>query len=270
MEYILALPEWDGEERIERFAMRVQTDFKGWPQYFHLWFRGMVSQGFYNQGLKLKDKDVVSVLIDLEDSSKIEFWVNGVPVGVLYDTLPQNTPLFFTFNAVNDSYLSANFGQNAFKYSVPTDYYPGFGVLKNPPPARGTLLTTYCKDFEQWGEYADGRFGTYDAKIKDNAPECGWRPPTPPTGTILGYKCIGFDRYAIVADGAGGSTDQLVGINHKDCGYTPPPPPEMTTAYFDKAFAGRPPKDSIQPFALYRMSFVVGMYITSFVGLLRA
>ena len=44
MEYISALPEWDGEERIERFAMRVQTDFKGWAQYFHLWFLGMVSQ----------------------------------------------------------------------------------------------------------------------------------------------------------------------------------------------------------------------------------
>ena len=196
------------------------------------------SQGFYNQGLKLKDKDVVSVLIDLQDNSKIEFWVNGVPIGVLYDNLPQLTPLFFTFNAVNDSYLSANFGQNAFKYPVPTDHYPGFGVLKNPPPARGTLLTTYCKEFEQWGEYADGRFGTYDAKIKDNARECGWTDPTPPTGTILGYTCVGYDRYATVADGAGGSTSQLIGINHKDCGYVPPPPPEMTTAFFDKAFAG--------------------------------
>lgn len=195
------------------------------------------SQSFYTQGLKIKDKDVISVLIDLQDNSKIEFYLNGSPLGVLYSNLPQYTPLYFTFNASVDSYLSANFGQSVFKYPVPTDYYPGFGVLKNPPAARDTLITIFCDGFNQMGEYSDGKFGTYIKTIKVDSPDCGWQPPTPPTGTILGYICTGFDRYVKIADGDGGFTTELVGINHVDCGYVPPPPPEMTTAYFDKAFA---------------------------------
>lgn len=196
------------------------------------------TQEFYNQGLKIKNQDVISVMLNLQDASKIEFLLNGSPLGVLYSNLPQFDPLYFTFNALTDSYISANFGQNVFKYPVPVGYYPGFGVLNNPPAARGTLLTTFCYEFNQRGEFADGKFGTYIADVKVNAPECGYLPPVPAAGTSLGISCTGFDKYFKIADGAGGFTLELVGINHRDCGYTPPPLPPMTTGFFDKAFAG--------------------------------
>lgn len=44
MEYLSALPEWDGDDHIEKFAARIQTDNRDWAKNFHQWFLGMVAQ----------------------------------------------------------------------------------------------------------------------------------------------------------------------------------------------------------------------------------
>lgn len=44
------------------------------------------------------------------------------------------------------------------------------------PPA-GTLLGTYCIDTQEWGQYADGNCGIYDAMISDCSANCGCQPP---------------------------------------------------------------------------------------------
>ncbi len=44
MEYLSALPEWDGDDHIEKFATRIQTDNRDWAKNFHQWFIGMVAQ----------------------------------------------------------------------------------------------------------------------------------------------------------------------------------------------------------------------------------
>ena len=44
MEYLSALPEWDGDNHIEKFASRIQTDNRDWAKNFHQWFLGMVAQ----------------------------------------------------------------------------------------------------------------------------------------------------------------------------------------------------------------------------------
>jgi len=57
-----------------------------------------------------------------------------------------------------------------------------------PPtyPARGTLLNTICKGYDEYGKYADGNGGSYDELIQTNSLNCGYIPPveiqTPSTG----------------------------------------------------------------------------------------
>lgn len=43
-EYLEALPQWDGKDRIAALARRVPTDTKDWERNFHIWLRSMVAQ----------------------------------------------------------------------------------------------------------------------------------------------------------------------------------------------------------------------------------
>jgi hypothetical protein len=47
-------------------------------------------------------------------------------------------------------------------------------------PAKGTLLSTLCKGFDQYGKYADGSGGSYESLITPNSSNCGYTPPPPP------------------------------------------------------------------------------------------
>ena len=47
-------------------------------------------------------------------------------------------------------------------------------------PARGTLLNTFCKGYDQYGNYADGSGGSYEQLIETNSTICGYTPPSPP------------------------------------------------------------------------------------------
>jgi hypothetical protein len=47
-------------------------------------------------------------------------------------------------------------------------------------PAKGVLLSTLCKGFDQYGKYADGSGGSYESLITLNSSNCGYTPPPPP------------------------------------------------------------------------------------------
>ena len=47
-------------------------------------------------------------------------------------------------------------------------------------PAKGTLISTLCKGYDQYGKYADGSGGSYESLIASNSPSCGYTPPPPP------------------------------------------------------------------------------------------
>jgi hypothetical protein len=47
-------------------------------------------------------------------------------------------------------------------------------------PAKGTLLSTLCKGYDQYGKYADGSGGSYESLIELNSSNCGYTPPPPP------------------------------------------------------------------------------------------
>ena len=66
-----------------------------------------------------------------------------------------------------------------------------------PCPIEGTLLETYCSDFDLYGTYANGSCGSYNQLIESNFAECGYQEPTPtPTSvppTVYTYE-IGVDQ----------------------------------------------------------------------------
>ena len=47
-------------------------------------------------------------------------------------------------------------------------------------PAKGILLSTLCKGYDQYGKYADGSGGSYEELIETNSSNCGYTPPPPP------------------------------------------------------------------------------------------
>ena len=49
-------------------------------------------------------------------------------------------------------------------------------------PAKGVLLSTLCKGYDQYGKYADGSGGSYEQLITANSSNCGYTPPPPPGG----------------------------------------------------------------------------------------
>jgi hypothetical protein len=49
-------------------------------------------------------------------------------------------------------------------------------------PAKGTLLSTLCKGYDQYGKYADGSGGSYESLIASNSPTCGYIAPGGGTG----------------------------------------------------------------------------------------
>ena len=54
------------------------------------------------------------------------------------------------------------------------------GFVEPNYPAKGTLLNTFCKGYNQYGKYADGNGGSYEQLIEVNSSTCGYTPPPPP------------------------------------------------------------------------------------------
>jgi hypothetical protein len=177
-------------------------------------------QGIYAQTIDVVDKDNIGVYLDMENH-RFGFAINGVFQGWTYEDL-YDVKMFFYIAGRFDSWSWINFGKYAFKYPVPEGYYSGFGTIRNPPPEKGTLLSTFCVGVDKWGRYADGHGGFTEALISRNQVECGWIDPKPPAGTVIGFVCDGYDKYNKIADGDGGFTLRLVQINSTECGYVPP------------------------------------------------
>jgi hypothetical protein len=83
-------------------------------------------------------------------------------------------------------------------------------------PAKGVLLSTLCKGYDQYGKYADGNGGSYESLIASNSSTCGYTPPPPPPGgggsggggggrTPIGDPNDGIER----TDGGAGKVENI-------------------------------------------------------------
>jgi hypothetical protein len=65
---------------------------------------------------------------------------------------------------------------NLFNSTDPTytSFLNNYGIWVKPPPAAGTLLSTYCLGVNKYGTYADGSGGTYTALIENKSVDCGY------------------------------------------------------------------------------------------------
>ena len=70
-EYLNALPQWDGKDRIDDMAKRVPTDNPDWVRNFHVWFIGMVAQ--WRKKNTIHGNSIVPLLIGYQGSGKSSF-----------------------------------------------------------------------------------------------------------------------------------------------------------------------------------------------------
>ena len=70
-EWLTYLPEWDGEDRIDKFASRVNTDNEDWIGNYHTWFLGMVSQWMHKN--TMHGNSLVPMLIGAQGDGKSTF-----------------------------------------------------------------------------------------------------------------------------------------------------------------------------------------------------
>ena len=65
--------------------------------------------------------------------------------------------------------------------------------LQTPPtyPSKGTLLSTLCKGYDSYGNYADGNGGSYEELIETNSVACGYVSNPVPTPTQGGVSSGG-------------------------------------------------------------------------------
>jgi hypothetical protein len=70
------------------------------------------------------------------------------------------------------------------------------GFVEPTYPTAGTLLSTMCKGYDQYGLYANGNGGSVEQLIQTNSPTCGYVEPTPPSngGTGGGNMRSGGSR----------------------------------------------------------------------------
>lgn len=70
-EFLNALPEWDGHDRVSEMAARVPTDNENWQQNFHTWMLSMVSQWTGHNGMH--GATMVPLLIGSQGDGKSTF-----------------------------------------------------------------------------------------------------------------------------------------------------------------------------------------------------
>ena len=98
--------------------------------YYGMWGGQLIygSNTRSNYGSNFVAGDVIGVAVDL-DNHQVTFYRNGQSQGVAYSNLPTATYYPFASDAGYSTYssqMTLNFGQNPFKYSVPSGYNAGW------------------------------------------------------------------------------------------------------------------------------------------------
>lgn len=77
-------------------------------------------------------------------------------------------------------------------------------------PPRDTELSRFCKQFDQWGTFADGNGGSYEREISKNSIACGYVTPTPSvtTSNVLLNNCTLISSLSTIP--AGGTSTLTV------------------------------------------------------------
>jgi predicted P-loop ATPase len=76
-DYLHALPQWDGRDRVTDVAYRVPTDDDGWARYFHTWMLAMVNQ--WSGGDRIYGNSMVPLLVGSQGDGKSTFCKRILP-----------------------------------------------------------------------------------------------------------------------------------------------------------------------------------------------
>jgi hypothetical protein len=96
----------------------------------------------------------------------------------LQKQIQNNLNSFNTFTQTKRNVYSPDGTANIFNDALTTN--PVDPIPAPTYPKKGTLISTYCNGYDQYGNYANGSGGTYDELIEVNSLACGYIPPSPP------------------------------------------------------------------------------------------
>jgi hypothetical protein len=76
--------------------------------------------------------------------------------------------------------------------------------------AKGTLLNTLCKGYDRYGNYADGKGGSYEELIETNSATCGYIAPQPEQPSTGGGGNTGGGGGPVVRDPGTGMGREVI------------------------------------------------------------
>lgn len=100
----------------------------------------------------------------------------------LQKQIQNNLNSFNTFTQTKRNVYSPDSTVNIFNDVVTNVIDNPIPVPVPSYPTAGTLLSTMCKGYDQYGLYANGNGGSVEQLIQTNSPTCGYVQPTPSTG----------------------------------------------------------------------------------------
>ena len=112
----------------------------------------------------------------------------------LQKQIQNNLNSFNTFTQTKRNVYSPDSTVNIFNDVVTNVVDNPIPVPVPSYPTAGTLLSTMCRGYDQYGLYANGNGGSVEQLIQTNSPTCGYVEPTPPTGGGGGAR-IGGREY---------------------------------------------------------------------------
>jgi hypothetical protein len=144
-------------------------------------------------------KNILTYCIDfnLKSLKRRELNLKTLPkefaVTELQKQIQNNLNSFNTFTQTKRNVYSPDGTMNIFNDVITNIVDNPIPVPSPSYPTAGTLLSTMCKGYDQYGLYANGSGGSVEQLIQTNSPTCGYVEPSPAGGGGGGGSSRGID-----------------------------------------------------------------------------
>jgi len=187
-----------GLSKFSKIRTNIFTDFKTSVDYYLNNKEYDVTQSTFGKKSKIRFEDCdvydfanlvneIQVILykcvdfNLQSLKRRDVTTNSLPkefsISELQKQIQNNLDSFSTFSETKRNVYSPDGTSVVFNDVVTQN--PIDPIPVPTYTAKGTLLSTYCSGYDQYGTYADGNGGTYNELVETNSLTCGYITPTP-------------------------------------------------------------------------------------------
>jgi len=189
-----------GLNKFSKIKTNIFTDFKTSVDYYLNNKEYDVTQSTFGKKSKIRFEDCdvydfanlvneIQVILykcvdfNLQSLKRRDVTTNSLPkefsISELQKQIQNNLDSFSTFSETKRNVYSPD-------GNVVTFNDTNTGFVEPVYPAKGTLLKTICKGYDQYGVYTNGNGGTYEELIQLNSADCGYIAPVDNAGNTDG------------------------------------------------------------------------------------